>query len=59
MAVDAEKVRFMPDLLGLLRGFESANKQLILAARITGTGAAGVFGPVGNRRSWQRRGRQR
>jgi ABC-type uncharacterized transport system involved in gliding motility auxiliary subunit len=36
MAVDAEKVRFMPDLLGLLRGFESANKQLILAARITG-----------------------
>jgi ABC-type uncharacterized transport system involved in gliding motility auxiliary subunit len=36
MAVDVEKVRFMPDLLGLLRGFEPANKQLILAARMTG-----------------------
>jgi ABC-type uncharacterized transport system involved in gliding motility auxiliary subunit len=36
MAIDAEKVRFMPDLLGLLRGFEPANKRLILAARISG-----------------------
>jgi gliding motility-associatede transport system auxiliary component len=36
MAVDADKVRFMPDVLGLLRGFQPANKRLILAARITG-----------------------
>jgi ABC-type uncharacterized transport system involved in gliding motility auxiliary subunit len=36
MAVDADKVRLMPDVLGLLRGFEPAGKRLILAARITG-----------------------
>jgi ABC-type uncharacterized transport system involved in gliding motility auxiliary subunit len=36
MAIAADKVRFMPDLLSLLRGFEPANKRLMLAARIAG-----------------------
>jgi ABC-type uncharacterized transport system involved in gliding motility auxiliary subunit len=36
MAVDTDKVRFMPDILGLLRGFQPGNKPLTLAARITG-----------------------
>ncbi|MGZ9073706.1 MAG: Gldg family protein, partial [Rhodoplanes sp.] len=36
MAVDADKVRFMPDVLNLLRGFQPSNKRLILAARIAG-----------------------
>jgi ABC-type uncharacterized transport system involved in gliding motility auxiliary subunit len=39
MAIDADKVRFMPDILGLLRGFQPGNKPLALAARITGDAA--------------------
>jgi gliding motility-associatede transport system auxiliary component len=36
MAVDVDKVRFVPDILGLLRGFQPGGKPLTLAARITG-----------------------
>ncbi len=36
MAVDADKVRFMPDVLNLLRDFQPSNKRLVLATRIAG-----------------------
>ena len=36
MAVDVDKVRFMPDILGLLRDFQAGGKPLTLAARIVG-----------------------
>jgi ABC-type uncharacterized transport system involved in gliding motility auxiliary subunit len=36
MPVDIDKVRFVPDILGLLRNFQPGGKPLMLAARITG-----------------------
>lgn len=36
MPVDVEKVRLMPDVLGLLRGFQPSGKRLLLAARVAG-----------------------
>lgn len=36
MPIDAEKLRYVPDLAGLLRAFQPGGKPLILAARITG-----------------------
>jgi gliding motility-associatede transport system auxiliary component len=36
MAIDIDKVRFVPDILGLLRNFQPGGKPLTLAARITG-----------------------
>jgi ABC-type uncharacterized transport system involved in gliding motility auxiliary subunit len=36
MAVDADKLRFVPDIAGLLRAFEPGGKPLTLAARISG-----------------------
>ena len=38
--VDAARVRFNPDVAGILRGFQSGGAPLILAARVTGTAAA-------------------
>lgn len=38
--VDAARVRFNPDVLAILRGFQSAGKPLTLAARVTGPAAA-------------------
>jgi ABC-type uncharacterized transport system involved in gliding motility auxiliary subunit len=39
MPVDVEKVRFMPDILGLLREYRPGGKPLMLAARISGDAA--------------------
>lgn len=36
MAVDAEKLRPMPDPVSLLRGYKPGGKELVLAARLTG-----------------------
>jgi ABC-type uncharacterized transport system involved in gliding motility auxiliary subunit len=36
MPIDIDKVRFVPDILGLLRNFQPGGKPLTLAARITG-----------------------
>ena len=36
MPIDVEKLRFVPDIAGLLRAFQPGGKPLILAARISG-----------------------
>jgi len=37
MQIDADKVRMMPDIFGLLRSYQPGGKPLTLAARITGS----------------------
>lgn len=46
MAIDVDRIGMMPDLRGLLRSFQSGNKPLWLAARVTGEVPATVGTPA-------------
>ena len=58
MAIDVDKVRFMPDVLALLRSFEPANKQMIFGGADRRSGTAGLRRPTGKGRRRERRSGQ-
>ncbi len=46
MQIATERVRFMPDILGLLRDFKPENRSLVLAARISGEAKSAFAEPT-------------